>query len=241
MEPGNWWARLISEDRTEEELTKSHYVVYIERLFKIRQRKTTISREIKCGLYHFFSCSFILSVNPTLMQGAGFDINKVAVATALVAGVSSIFSGLLSNLPIVLSPTTSTSLYFSLYMQNRALSVAQGNLAVFLLGILFIICGQREIARFISNNIPFVIKVGICLGVGLLIALEALTEIGLVQKGDSTVLGTLIYTHTHSYTLIYTHIHSYTLNHYHFSNFTGLQQYIDLPLTSETNRFNYHP
>lgn len=189
MAEQNWYARLISEDRTEEELKSSIYVIYTERLFKIRQRKTYISREIKCGLYHFFSCSFILSVNPTLLQGAGFNADNVAVATALAAGFSCIFSGLLSNLPIVLSPTTATSLYFSLFIQNRNLSIPQGNLAVLFLGIIFFICGQREIARFISNSIPFVIKVGICLGVGLLIALEALTEIHLVQKGDRTVLG----------------------------------------------------
>jgi len=36
--------------------------------------------------------------------------------------------------------------------------------------------------------IPFVIKVGVCLGVGLLIGLEALVQLGLVKTGEKTVL-----------------------------------------------------
>ena len=61
------------------------------------------------------------------------------------------------------------------------MTMQEGNLAVLLLAVLFTLCGFRPIAIFISNLIPFVIKVGVCLGVGLLIALEALYEIGLVQ------------------------------------------------------------
>jgi AGZA family xanthine/uracil permease-like MFS transporter len=113
----SWWSRLLSE-RTAEEVDEPFPIIFINRIFKIRARNTSIKREIKCGFYHFFSCCFILSVNPTLLANAGFTAEKVAVATALSAGLSCIFSGLMSNLPIVLSPTTSTSLYFSLYVQS---------------------------------------------------------------------------------------------------------------------------
>lgn len=187
-ETENWWTRLTSEDRTDDEIQKSSFVVYTERLFKIKQRQTTIMREIKCGALHFFSCSFILAVNPTLLHYAGFSAERVAAGTAVAAGISCIFSGLLSNLPFILAPTTSTSLYFALFVQNQNLEPGDGNFSVFILGLLLFLCGYRPLAFFISNNIPFVMKVGICLGVGLLIALESLTEIGLVTKGDRTVL-----------------------------------------------------
>ncbi len=75
------------------------------------------------------------------------------------------------------------SIYLYLY-----LSIYLGKSSVFLLGLLYSLCGIKSVAVFISNAIPFVIKVGVCLGVGLLIALEALIEIGLVRTGQHTVL-----------------------------------------------------
>ena len=123
----------------------------------------------------------------SLLEQAGFETTSVAAATALSAGVSSILCGFFSNLPFVLAPTTSTSIYFCLFLQNHTLSPSEGKAAVFVLGLLYSLCGIRPIALFITNIIPYVIKVGVCLGVGLLIALDALTEIGLVTTGQHTV------------------------------------------------------
>lgn len=90
-------------------------------------------------------------MNPTLLQFAGYNPQKVATSTALTAGFSCIISGFLSNLPFVLAPTTSTSLYFSLAMQNQHMDLPAGNAAVFFLGIVFFFCGIRFIAlRFIT-------------------------------------------------------------------------------------------
>lgn len=42
------WNKLISTDLTLDELNKSEFEIFIERLFKIRERNTTISKELKC-------------------------------------------------------------------------------------------------------------------------------------------------------------------------------------------------
>jgi adenine/guanine/hypoxanthine permease len=183
----SWWQRVSSSELTPREMSSPFIVIVIERLFKIPERKTTIMKEVKCGVIHFVSCSFILAVNPTLLSFHD-DRNAIASATALSAGLSSILCGLFANLPFILAPTTSTSLYYSLYLQNRSVSSENGKVAIFLLGILFALCGLRIVATTITKIIPYSIKVGICLGVGLLIALEALTEIGLVRSGEHTVL-----------------------------------------------------
>lgn len=182
------WDR-VKAPRSADEVGKNVLVLLLERFFKTKERETTIYREIYCGFLHFISAGFILSVNAALLsENAHYEPNKVAAATALSTGLSCIICGTLSNLPFVLAPTTSTSLYFSLYLQNHNMTIEEGNFAVFLLAILFTLCGWRPIALFISNLIPFVMKVGVCLGVGLLIALEALYEIGLVTTGEHTVL-----------------------------------------------------
>jgi xanthine/uracil/vitamin C permease (AzgA family) len=88
----------------------------------------------------------------------------------------------------VVAPTTSTSLYFAVFLQNRGMSQNSGNFAILLLGLLFLFLSLRRVAVFTSNLVPFVLKAGICLGVGMLIALDALTEIGMVQTGTYTIL-----------------------------------------------------
>jgi AGZA family xanthine/uracil permease-like MFS transporter len=179
---GSVWLDRLRASRTADEVGLSPATVFLQRHFKLKDRGTTIQREVHCGILHFISVAFILSVNATLLsENAHYQSNKVAAATALSTGISCLICGVLSNLPFVLAPTTSTSLYFALYLQNRDMSIREGNMAVFLLSILFTLCGFRPVALFISNLIPFVMKVGVCLGVGLLIALEALYEIGLVQ------------------------------------------------------------
>lgn len=180
----HWWHR-VNASRTAEEVGKSSIEVFLERFFKLKERNTTIKIEFHCGLLHFISVAFILSVNCTLLsENSTYLPNKVAAATALTTGVSSIVCGAFSNLPFVLAPTTSTSLYYALYLQNHNMTNQEGNMAVLLLAVLFTLCGFRPVAIFISNLIPFVMKVGVCLGVGLLIALEALYEIGLVKVSN---------------------------------------------------------
>ena len=86
----SWWDRLISNDRTIDELSLSYSQILIERLFKIRSRNTSITKEIKCGILHFVSCSFILAVNPTLLSSSE-NKTAIAVGTALSAGSCLIF------------------------------------------------------------------------------------------------------------------------------------------------------
>jgi xanthine/uracil/vitamin C permease (AzgA family) len=87
----------------------------------------------------------------------------------------------------VIAPTTSTSLYYEIFLLNNNVSKQAGNFAIMLVGVAFLILSIRKVAVFVSNLVPFVLKAGICLGVGLLIALDALTSIHLVESGRYTI------------------------------------------------------
>ena len=185
-----WWKRL-NFDSTSSRVAynQSKVTLAIIKYFDLDERNTNIARELKAGILHFISVSFILSINPKLLaENSSYNALDVAAFTAISIGLSCIICGLVSNLPFVLAPTTSTSLYFALYLQTHNLSMAQGNLVIFLLGILISLCSIRSISLFLSELIPFALKVGACLGISLLIGLEALVEIGLVKTGEKTVL-----------------------------------------------------
>src|SRR3954469_5266010 len=79
----------------------------VERYFRISQRGSTVSREIRGGLVTFFTMAYIVVLNPLIIgtqadstnhyiRGAASRaeaIPMVAAATALVAGVMTILMG----------------------------------------------------------------------------------------------------------------------------------------------------
>ena len=149
----------------------------LELLFKIEERGSTLTQEIYSGVLGFVTVACILAINPSLLVLAGYDKHNVTSATALFAGVSCIATGMLSNLPFIMMPVLGTSLYMSKYMSQWGLTVGQGNVAVFFLGIALTICSWRPISVSLSKLIPKSTNVGIYIGVGLLCSLE----VGLTQ------------------------------------------------------------
>lgn len=185
------WLSNLFLPRLDSELFQSWPQVIVERFFQVKERETNLLREIKGGVIHFFCTAFILAVNPSLLSGDNgvSSDRQVAVATAISTGISSILGGCCTNLPFVLAPTTATSLYFGLVIQNSNADKLVGNVSVLLLGLLFICCSMNAAAtKFISKITPFNIKVGAILGISLLISLEALCQLQVVQRGTRTIL-----------------------------------------------------
>jgi AGZA family xanthine/uracil permease-like MFS transporter len=144
----------------------------LELLFKIEERGSTVKQEIYCGVLGFVSVASILAINPSLLVEAGYDKHDVTSATALFAGLACIATGMFSNLPFIMMPVLGTSIYMSVYMAQYELTVGQGNVAVFMLGIVLTICSWRPLAVLLAKMIPKSTNTGIFIGVGLLCALE---------------------------------------------------------------------
>ena len=97
--------------------TTSEPTTGLDRFFKISERGSNVSREIRGGLVTFFTMAYIIVLNPIilsgvvdgsgLMIGGTTDLTQskllVAVGTAVVAGVMSILMGLVANFPIALA------------------------------------------------------------------------------------------------------------------------------------------
>src|SRR3978361_701405 len=89
----------------------------LDSFFKISDRGSTLGREVRGGLVTFFTMAYIVVLNPLIIGtvkdgtgqyvGGGTDpaaaIAKIAVATALVAGVMTILMGLVANFPLALA------------------------------------------------------------------------------------------------------------------------------------------
>jgi hypothetical protein len=91
--------QFFSQKRSKNEIGQTYPEVVIGRIFRLRERETTIKNEVKAGIVHFVSVAFLLAVNPVLLADAGYDKATVAAATGLSTGIACILSGIICNLP----------------------------------------------------------------------------------------------------------------------------------------------
>lgn len=87
----------------------------VDRYFRITQRGSTVSQEIRGGLVTFFTMAYIVVLNPLIIGtqtdstgaylggGSTPNLAAVAAATALVAGVMTILMGVAANYPLALA------------------------------------------------------------------------------------------------------------------------------------------
>ena len=75
----------------------------MEKLFKLKEHKTTVRKEVIAGITTFLAMAYILAVNPGILSEAGMDRGAVFTATALSAAIATLAMGLLANLPVALA------------------------------------------------------------------------------------------------------------------------------------------
>ena len=57
----------------------------LEKLFKLKEHKTTVRTEILAGIITFLTMSYILAVNPQILGETGMDRGALFTATAVAA------------------------------------------------------------------------------------------------------------------------------------------------------------
>ena len=163
----------------------------MEKLFKLKEKNTTIKTELMAGLTTFMTMAYILAINPAILgdpSGAGMNGNAVFVATALTSGLACMLMAFLANLPFVLSAGMGLNAYLSYTvcgMMGYSWQVALG--AVFVEGVIFIILSFSNIREAIFNAIPQVLKTAVSSGIGLFIAFIGLQNAHIVVDGSKLV------------------------------------------------------
>lgn len=120
----------------------------MENFFKLKERGTTVSREIIAGLTTFLAMAYILAVNPGMLSAAGMSARAVFTATAVSAAIATLVMAFVANLPVALAPGMGLNAFFTFTVVIGMGCTWQLALtAVLVEGIIFIIlslCGIRE-------------------------------------------------------------------------------------------------
>lgn len=162
----------------------------LEKVFKLSAHKTDVKTEVMAGITTFMTMAYILAVNPSILSAAGMDPTAVLLATALASFIGTLCMALMANLPFALSAGMGLNAYLAYtVVQGLGYTWQVALLAVFLEGLIFIVLSLTNVREAIFNAIPYTLKKGVSVGIGLFICFIGLQNAGL--SVDSSTLVTI--------------------------------------------------
>ncbi|MDR0876966.1 MAG: NCS2 family permease [Treponema sp.] len=164
----------------------------MEKLFGLKERGTTVRRELVAGLTTFLTMAYILAVNPGMLGsiGNGMTPGAVFTATVIASAIATLCMAFLANLPIALAPGMGLNAFFTytvVFGMGYSWQVALT--AVFLEGILFIVLSLFNVREAIVKAIPANLKKAVAVGIGLFIALIGLANANILVNDAGTIIG----------------------------------------------------
>ena len=163
----------------------------LEKLFKLKENKTSVKTEIAAGVTTFMTMAYILAVNPNVLSAAGMDRTAVLLATCLASFIGTLCMALMANLPFALSAGMGLNAFLAYtVVLDLGYSWQTALLAVFIEGIIFIVLSLTNIREAIFNCIPLSLKKAVSVGIGLFICFIGLQNAGLCA--DSATLVSLV-------------------------------------------------
>ena len=114
-----------------------------------------LDTEIIAGVTTFFTMSYIVIVNPTILssEGTGMPFSGVLTATVLLCATMTLLMGLYANLPFGVAPGMGLNAFFTyaILLQSRVpWPIALG--IVFWAGVLFLIVSVTPLRAFSSAS-----------------------------------------------------------------------------------------
>ncbi|MHC4716738.1 MAG: solute carrier family 23 protein, partial [Planctomycetota bacterium] len=161
-------------------------------MFGIRQRGSTVGREVLGGATTFMAMSYIIFVQPAMLSKAGMDSDGVLMATCIASGLACILMGVLANYPIALAPGMGENVFFVQICGGMGaawlfkLTWPEALALTMVTGTLFLLLSLVGFRSMVLNAIPDALKSGLAAGIGLFIALIGFEWGNLVQPDDVT-------------------------------------------------------
>jgi AGZA family xanthine/uracil permease-like MFS transporter len=168
----------------------------LERVFRLRERGTTVRTELLGGATTFATMAYIIVVNPAILSAANIPIGPSTVATILTAVFGSLLMGLYANRPLAVAPYMGENAFIAYSLAAFSIGWEQRLGAVFVSGVAFVAITLLGVRSWLAASISTSMKHSFAVGIGLFLALIGLyeTEIitsfvtGMPVPADSTVL-----------------------------------------------------
>ena len=167
----------------------------LESLFKIKERGSTVGREVRGGLVTFFTMAYIVALNPLIIGlskdadgkfigGDAPNLAKIAAATALIAGILTILMGVVANFPLALATGLGLNTFVAVGIASK-MSWQEAMGLIVLEGIIILVLVLTGFRVAVFRAVPTQLKIAISVGIGLFIALIGLVDAGFVRRTGS--------------------------------------------------------
>ncbi|WP_181766069.1 NCS2 family permease [Streptomyces albidus (ex Kaewkla and Franco 2022)] len=163
----------------------------VDRFFRISERGSTISRELRGGLATFFAMAYIVVLNPIILAsgqdkfGHHLDNAQLVTATALIAGITTVLMGVIGNVPIALAAGLGINAVVALQLAPK-MSWPDAMGMVVLAGLVLMILVASGLRQRVMDAIPNGMRRAIAIGIGLFIALIGLVDSGFVTRNPDS-------------------------------------------------------
>ncbi|HEX7749382.1 MAG TPA: NCS2 family permease [Bordetella sp.] len=158
-----------------------------EKFFQLRAHDTTVRTEIVAGLTTFLTMSYIIFVNPSILSSTGMDRDAVFVATCLAAAIGTLIMALVANWPIGMAPGMGLNAFFAFtVVKGMGYSWEQALGAVFISGAIFVVLTLTGVRAWLIKGIPNSLRSAIAAGIGLFLAIIALSNANIVVADAAT-------------------------------------------------------
>ncbi|RAY11004.1 NCS2 family permease [Actinomadura craniellae] len=185
----------MSSEKTAETVESRPPSGGLDRYFKISERGSTVSREVRGGLATFFTMAYIVVLNPLIigtvadrdgqflgdLTQPGASIPLVAAATALVAGLLTIAMGVIGRYPFAMAAGLGLNAVVAFGIAS-GMSWEDAMGIVVLEGLVIAVLVLTGFRVAVFHAIPMGLKAAIAVGIGLFIALIGFVDAGFVRR-----------------------------------------------------------
>ncbi len=156
----------------------------LRRYFQFDQLGTGFRQETIGGITTFVTMSYIIIVNPKILEAAGFPFGPSMVATVLTAFIGTFVMGIYAKRPFAIAPYMGENAFIAftvVKVLGYSWQTALG--AIFIGGVLFTIVSALRIRNWLASSIPQSLKIAFAVGIGLFLTFIGLNETGIVTVG----------------------------------------------------------
>ncbi|MFD4295111.1 NCS2 family permease [Rhodococcus sp. NPDC058532] len=167
----------------------------LDNYFKITERGSTLSKEMRGGLVTFVAMSYIVVLNPLILGSFSPDdasaktdvlgnilpVSQVAAVTALVAGVMSIAFGIIANYPFGIAAGLGINALLAVTIAPQVTWPEAMGLVV-IDGLIIVALAVSGFRTAVFNAVPDALKSAIVAGIGMFIAFIGFVDAGFVRR-----------------------------------------------------------
>ena len=151
--------------------------------FKFDLYGTNYRREIVAGITTFLTMSYIIIVNPGILEAAGIPKGPSTVATIIAAVVGSLIMAFYANRPIAIAPYMGENAFIAFtVVLSLGASWQAGITAVFIGGVVFVLITLIGLRTWLANAVPTSLKYSFVVGIGLFLTFIGVIDTGIVMK-----------------------------------------------------------